>query len=263
MYKAYRSLKTWNRQLKIRAHCLLLLQDYAGGEMLIDEIKSTGQEILYDEIKNFARTTENLHSIMKLLFINYEYPPIGAGAANATCQIGKNMVCFGHDVYVLTSCFKSLKGWSIEDGVKVFRCKTMRKKTSRSNIFEMFLFVASAFFVLPCLLKRKKIEAMIVFFSFPCGPLGLWGKLAANVPYVISLRGGDVPGNETSLNIIHKILKPLRQLVFKNSHAIIANSKGLKTLSEKSDLFPVKVIPNGVDTDFLAHVGFRGLDWIK
>ena len=187
---------------------------------------------------------------MKLLLINYEYPPIGAGAANAAYQIGKSMVNMGHDVYVLTSCFKHLKGWCIEEGINIFRCKTIRKQASQSNIFEMFLFVASAFFVLPGLLKKKKIDAMLVFFSFPCGPLGLWGSLVSNIPYVISLRGGDVPGNESSLDFIHRILIPIRHAVFQNSCAIVANSEGLKMLSQKTDNFPVKVIPNGVDTDF-------------
>jgi len=187
---------------------------------------------------------------VKILLINYEYPPIGAGAANAAYKIGKSMVHMGHDVYVLTSSFKHLKGRCIEEGIEIFRCKTIRKRLSQSNIFEMFVFVASAFFILPGLLKREKIDAMIVFFSFPCGPLGWWGKLVANVPYVISLRGGDVPGAEPYLDFIHRMLKPIRHNVFQKSLAIVANSEGLKMLSQKADNFPVKVISNGVDTDF-------------
>ncbi len=189
---------------------------------------------------------------MRILLINYEYPPIGAGAATATYHIARCLVRQGHTVFVLTSCFENLKGWRAEDGVQVFRCRTLRKKAPQSNVPEMFCFVLSASFVLPGLLRSRKIDAMIVFFSFPCGPLGIWGKSVSGIPYIISLRGGDVPGNEPSLKLIHKLLQPLRRLIFRESLAIVANSEGLKVLSEKADPFIVKVIPNGVDTDFFV-----------
>ncbi len=191
---------------------------------------------------------------MNILLINYEFPPIGAGAATATYHIAKCLVRQGHEISVLTSSFKNLKGWAKEDGIKVFRCLSLRKKAGQSNLTEMFLFVLSAFLVLPKILREQKIDYMIIFFSFPCGPLGLWGKLISKTPFVISLRGGDVPGNEPSLELIHKFFKPLRQLIFRNSSAITANSKGLKTMSEKTDPFHVKIIPNGVDIDYFTPV---------
>jgi len=187
---------------------------------------------------------------MNLLLINYEYPPIGAGAANATYNIAKCLIRKGHQVTVLTSRFQRLSGWRNEEGINVYRCLAARRSSSQSNIFEMLTFLLSAFFVLPFIIRWQKIDASIVFFSFPCGPLGGWGKLTSGVPYIVSLRGGDVPGNETSLNPIHKFLQPIRRLVFKNSLSIVANSKGLKVLSEKADPFLVDVIPNGVDADF-------------
>ncbi len=187
---------------------------------------------------------------MRILLINHEYPPIGAGAANATCHIARCLALQGHTVFVLTSCFENLKGWRTEDGIQVFRCRTSRKKASQSNLFEMLCFVLSASFVLPGLLRGRKIDAMIAFFSFPCGPLGIWGKFVSGTPYIISLRGGDVPGNEPSLKRIHKLLQPMRRLIFRESLAIVANSEGLKVLSEKADPFVVEVIPNGVDADF-------------
>jgi glycosyltransferase involved in cell wall biosynthesis len=74
--------------------------------------------------------------------------------------------------------------------------------------------------------------------------------MRGNVPYVISLRGGDVPGNEAALDFLHGLLAPLRRFIFQRSIAVIANSPGLKEMSERADPFPVQVIPNGVDTDF-------------
>ena len=58
---------------------------------------------------------------MKLLLINYEYPPLGAGAATAAYNLVNSMVRKNHEVTVLTSAYRELKGWRNEGGVRVFR----------------------------------------------------------------------------------------------------------------------------------------------
>lgn len=187
---------------------------------------------------------------MNLLLINYEFPPLGAGASTATWHMGKELSSMGHNTVILTSAFKGEKGCSFEEGMTVFRCPAIRKKESESNILEMFSYVFSAFFFLPWIIFKHKIEGIIVFFSFPCGPLGLCANLLFNIPYVISLRGGDVPGTDRSLDRIHKILKPIRRLIYGKSLAIIANSNGLREFAKKADPFEVSTIFNGIDTEY-------------
>lgn len=188
---------------------------------------------------------------MNILLINYEYPPIGGGAATATAAIAGQLAFLGHDVTVLTSRFRDLKGEVREGEIRVVRCPAIRKCPDRSNIAEMLSFLISAALMLGSVIQRHRIEAAIVFFSFPCGPLGLRG-LKWGVPYVISLRGGDVPGNEAALDSLHRLLQPLRRFIFRRSVAVVANSPGLKEMSERADPFSVRVIPNGVDTDFFS-----------
>jgi glycosyltransferase involved in cell wall biosynthesis len=195
---------------------------------------------------------------MHILLINYEYPPIGGGAATATAAIAEHLTSLGHAVTVLTSRFRDLKGEVREGSVRIVRCPALRKRPDRSGILEMFSFLVSAGLMLSSVIRGHRIEASIVFFSFPCGPLGLWGLKRENVPYVISLRGGDVPGNEATLAPLHRLLGPLRRLIFRKSVAVVANSQGLKELSERADPYPVRVIPNGVDTDFFCPVENRG-----
>lgn len=189
---------------------------------------------------------------MNILLINYEFPPLGAGASTATWHIGKELAAMGHRVLVVTSGFKKDKGYDFKEGMTIFRCPVIRKKTSESNIFEMGSLVISAFFFLPYLIRKHRINGAIVFFSFPCGPLGVWANLVFKIPYIVSLRGGDIPGNEKQLDKLHKMLTPLRRLVYRKSLAVIANSTGAKSLAQKADPYPVKVIPNGIDTDFFS-----------
>jgi len=158
----------------------------------------------------------------------------------------------GYNVTVLTSGYKGFPGIQVVDGMQVYRCPAIRRKVSESNMLEMLSFVTSACLFLPWIIKSNCINNMIVFFSFPCGPLGLIAKLFFKTPYVISLRGGDVPGNEKELDKIHQVLKPLRRMIYKYSKAVIANSSGLKKVAQKADPVSVSVIPNGVDTLFFC-----------
>ena len=169
---------------------------------------------------------------MNLLLVNYEYPPIGGGGGTATYNLARQMVQAGHEVTVLTAQFRSLSGWALEDGVRVFRCPARRRLADRSSIGEMASFLLSAALTLNSLLKSCRIEGLIAFFSFPCGILGLEGWYGQRIPYVISLRGGDVPGTEPGLRTLHNVLRPLRRWAFRCSRAVVANSIGLKTLSE-------------------------------
>lgn len=184
---------------------------------------------------------------MKFLLVNYEYPPIGGGAATASRAIARNLVALGHGVTVLTSRFRGSSAHETEDGVAIRRVRCLRANPDRSNLFEMLTFVIAALFRLPFVLIKHRPDAVIIFFSLPCGPLGLVAKLFYHLPYVVSLRGGDVPGLVTKLNATHKVLSPLRRLVLKNARAVVANSEGLRELSEAADPYPVRVIPNGVD----------------
>jgi glycosyltransferase involved in cell wall biosynthesis len=188
----------------------------------------------------------------KIILINYEYPPIGAGAGTATYHIARALAHQGHIPIVFTSKYRDMRGLIKEEGILIYRCFTFRKKKWESNIFEMASFLLSGFLTLPRIIKDERVDAAIIFFSLPCGPLGLYTHFLFGLPYVVSLRGGDVPGNEPSLDKFHKFFKPLRRLILKNSIAVIANSEGLKHLSEKKDPYAVKVIPNGVDFHFFT-----------
>jgi glycosyltransferase involved in cell wall biosynthesis len=189
---------------------------------------------------------------MRILLVNYEYPPVGGGAGTATQAIAKALADVGHRVVVLTGRGKSLPA-SVQDGeITIHRIPSLRRAMDRSGIFEMASFGIAGLIAVPTIIRKYQIEAAIVFFSLPCGPIGLLGRWVNGVPYIVSLRGGDVPGAEPSLNFIHSISTPVRRAVLKNSIAIVANSEGLRKMAEAADPFSVRVIPNGVDTDFFS-----------
>ena len=189
---------------------------------------------------------------MRILLVSYEYPPVGAGAATAGRAIAKALIELGHRVVVLTGRFKGLPPRYEDHGIIIHRVPSLRRRTDRSNVVEMASFLAAGLMSVPTIVRTHRVEGAIVFFSMPCGPIGLLGRWICGVPFITSLRGGDVPGTEPSLKFLHRVLSPIRRTVLKNSIAIVANSDGLRKLAESADPFPVQVIPNGVDTEFFC-----------
>lgn len=183
---------------------------------------------------------------MRFLLINYEYPPTGAGAATATQATARALCELGHHVHVVTSEYRTLRGSTAEDGVIVHRIPAWRRNASSCSMVEMAIFALSACLRVRSLVAAHQIDYVVAYFSFPCGPVAWWSRR----PFVISLRGGDVPGTEPSLARIHAFLQPIRRRMLRRAKAVVANSNGLRRLAETADLMPVSVIPNGVDTTF-------------
>ncbi len=188
---------------------------------------------------------------MKILLINYEYPPFGGGAGNATRYLASELRQLGHDVAVLTG------GKSREEqveGVRVIRVGSVRKREDCSSIWEMISFVSRSIL---WMMTKEGIgwKFSIIFFGMPCGVLGPVLRIRGGTPYIISLRGGDVPGFEPSLDRLHRFLSPLRRYVYRSSVKVVANSQALAKLSIRSDPFPISIVPNGVEErDFFPIV---------
>jgi glycosyltransferase involved in cell wall biosynthesis len=204
---------------------------------------------LKNQILAFSHFFASLRLGVRFLFINYEYPPVGGGSATACQQIAQALTKRGHRIVVLTTGIGSLVGTAEENGVRVVRVRALRTSTHQSGILEMLSYILAASWEAVGLVKAYKIDSTLAFFSVPGGIVARLIHLRTGIPYVISLRGGDVPGTEPHLAFFYRILQPVRHNIFKHAIGITAPSEGLKTLSEKTDPFRVQVIPNGVDLD--------------
>jgi glycosyltransferase involved in cell wall biosynthesis len=185
---------------------------------------------------------------VNLLLINYEYPPIGGGAANATQALGRVFDQLGHRVDVLTSGLRGAAGVTEDGRLRVHRLPVERPQADRATQGEMIAFLLQSRRAVPQLHRTHAFDAAIAFFTIPSGPAALRLHRLRGVPYAVSLRGGDVPGHVPGLGLKHILTQGLRRSVLKNAAAIVANSEGLAATSRVADPFPVHVIPNGVDS---------------
>ncbi|KPA09981.1 glycosyl transferase, group 1, partial [Candidatus Magnetomorum sp. HK-1] len=71
---------------------------------------------------------------MNISIINYEYPPIGGGAATFTKYLAHNLALRGHRVSVLTSKFNNNSSCDKINNLKVFRVRSYRKSIYEASI---------------------------------------------------------------------------------------------------------------------------------
>ncbi len=186
---------------------------------------------------------------MRILILNSEYPPIGGGAGNASANIARCMAKMGHEVVVVTSRFGDLPHNEQIDGLTIYRVPALRRRQDRSGALEQLLFILSASFWTLGLIPRFKPDATLAFFGVPSGAIAWLVKKIHKIPYVISLRGGDVPGfRPYDFRVYHKLIAPFLRIIWKNAFAVVANSNGLRELALAFDSrFDIAIIPNGVD----------------
>ena len=188
---------------------------------------------------------------MKFLLLNSEHPPIGGGAGNASANIARQLVLQGHDVVLLTVRFGDFLRDEMWKGVRIIRVPSLRKRLDRSGAFEQVSFALGATWALRSVLKGFRPDISIAFFGVPSGPVAWILHLTKGIPYIISMRGGDVPGfRPYDFGIYHQLIAPLLKIIWRDASALVANSKGLRSLAlgfnPDAD---VKIIPNGVDLD--------------
>jgi glycosyltransferase involved in cell wall biosynthesis len=190
---------------------------------------------------------------MNLLLLNYEFPPLGAGAGNATKALATEFARTGHRVTVVTCWYPGLQNIEKIDGYIVIRVHSRRKRLDRSNVLEMFHFVWCAVKEGARIIRQEPPDHIISFFALPTGIVAWYFKKKFDIPYTLSLRGGDVPGFlPKDLWLHHFLSRPFEWFVWGNATHIIANSEDLRTLAQKTaDNYKktVQYIPNGVDTD--------------
>jgi len=188
----------------------------------------------------------------RVLLINYEYPPIGGGAGTATAGLARAMASLGCDVVVLTSRFRDQPHFESGNGFTIRRVPVLRRRADRCTAFEMLTFIASASFEVLRITEEWKPDVAIAFFGIPGGPVAWTLRAVREVPYIVSLRGGDVPGFiwEPGAERYHRFTSPFIRFLWRRAHAVVANGTGLQQLARAAlPGLSVPIVPNGVDTD--------------
>jgi glycosyltransferase involved in cell wall biosynthesis len=129
---------------------------------------------------------------MKILFCNYEYPPLGGGGGMFTSFIAKEMANH-HEVTVFTSQARGLPSQQVVEGVTIIRVPVLfRKQEAVASLISMMTFIPMAIRIGKGLLQNNNYDLINTHFALPTGPVGDALARYAGIPNVLTLHGGDV-----------------------------------------------------------------------
>ena len=190
---------------------------------------------------------------LKVLMVNYEFPPIGGGGGTTTRFLAKYLARLGVDVNILTSNPGTEDIVDHHEGYRIHYVGPTKNKLSGTHIPELARFALTIIYYSETVLKRIQPNLLHCFFTLPSGSCGLYCKKVFNVPYITSALGADVPGfniGDWRLDVYHALTKPLSKSIWNNSSYIVANSHSLQeTCKEFSPKQEIEMISNGVDTE--------------
>lgn len=203
---------------------------------------------------------------MRILFFTFEYPPLGGGVATASQAITQYLIeKFGISIDLITAGY-----WGqtpkVTGRLKIYYLPVylnLQMAQRGPQVWQIMLYLFLGFWLSLYLLTKRYFDKLvnktesgydlIHVFGFPSAILG-W-VFSPVLPYVVSLRGVDVPGYNLKFGKWHLLGLPFTKLAWSRARFVVANSQSLKDLALKtSPKLSLDIIPNGVDTTLFRPV---------
>ena len=137
---------------------------------------------------------------LKILILNYEFPPVGGGGGVASKDLALEWAKTAQ-VDVITMNFKGLPKVETSEGINIYRTQAlMRKSRDVTPFITMLTYVITACCKALSLARKNRYDIINTHFAVPTGPIGyIIGKFF-KIPNILSLHGGDIydPSKKTS-----------------------------------------------------------------
>jgi glycosyltransferase involved in cell wall biosynthesis len=196
---------------------------------------------------------------MKILTLNYEYPPLGGGAGLITQQICKGLSDLGHQISVITAGMGNTAGICNENGVEIIRLASERKAEYQSNVREMLSWIKHAKKAAAEYCASSRPDIIFAHFSLPGGEVARTIQKSTGIPYVIMSHGHDIPWFDPAQMFFYHLATYCRiKNIYRHSSALFLQSEFTK---QNADRFSGKkycqkniIIPNGCDNTVFPPV---------
>jgi glycosyltransferase involved in cell wall biosynthesis len=189
---------------------------------------------------------------MRILVLNYEFPPIGGGGGRFSADLCRHLARFGHDVRVQTSRFQDLAAREVSEGYEIFRTWSGRSQAHTCTVPEMACYLAAN--LVPALRQATSWRPQVinVHFAVPTGVLAWIIRRLTGIPYVLSAQLGDVPGGvPVQTDHLFRWVKPFTVPIWRDAAAATVPSGKVADLVQRAYGLSAHVVPNGVELEAL------------
>lgn len=129
---------------------------------------------------------------MRILFCNFEYPPLGGGGGIVNAWLAAELAK-RHEVTVLTSQGFDLPRDAVENGVRVVRVPVyFRTQRAVASLRSMVMYVPMGIRAGRRLIEGDRFDLINTHFVVPSGPVGAALARFGKIPNVLSIHGGDL-----------------------------------------------------------------------
>src|SRR6266480_318759 len=129
---------------------------------------------------------------MKILMLNYEYPPLGGGGGVAHQHIAEELAS-RHEVTVLTSRARPLPPFEVVGGVNVHRVDVLgRGSQATASLVSMLSYFPASLNAGQKLINKIKPDLINCHFAIPTGPSSVLLARRNRIPHLLSIHGGDI-----------------------------------------------------------------------
>ena len=186
---------------------------------------------------------------MRVLMINYEFPPIGGGTGMACSQL-LGELADRPDVMIDLVTSGTAPRPRIEtfaNNIRIHRLPVAKRDLFYWRAGELVQWTRQAIAHARKLSAGQTYDVCHCWAGWPSGIVGY--VIRKRVPYLVSLRGSDVPGYSRRLRFLDPLLmRHVVRRVWEHAARVVAVSRNLRDLALRTwPNAPIDVIPNGVD----------------
>lgn len=204
---------------------------------------------------------------MKILMLNNEYPPLGGGQAAANKSIMDCMALgnFGHQADLISSSTDKFKQEKTSIG-QIYYLNIGKKNKNQhfQNVKDLLTFSIKCFLFARKLIKKNHYDLILAWAGVPSGFIAWLLKKLYHIPYVVLLRGPDVPFHEAKWKIPDKLFfRFVSPFIWKHAWKVIANSQELKNQAfHVAKKQAISVVENGVDVNYWINNSRNTIDHV-
>ncbi len=184
--------------------------------------------------------------------LNYEFPPLWAGAANATYNLLSEFALNSSlEIVLITSSLGEFKKEQFASNITIYYLDIFKNNKNKhyQSIKDLLIYSWKSYFFAKKLLKKQQFDLIHAFFGIPCWYIAMKLSQLFHIPYIVSLRGSDVPFYSKRFYFLDRFFfKKLSRKIRANASSVFTNSDWLRQLALKS--IPdqkIGVIYNGVE----------------